>query len=191
MADAHDALRTDPTLAPLLDAHGELAVTPHDDLFERLVVAIIRQQLSTDAAATIRERVFDAVDVTPAGIAAADPAVLRDAGLSRQKTDYVTNVAAAFREHDYTRARFAELSDAAVREELTAITGVGDWTASMFLLFALGRADVFPVGDLGIRTGMQALYGADTTRAEMREIADSWRPYRSYASLYVWRAQDT
>lgn len=60
----------------------------------------------------------------------------------------------------------------------------------MFLLFALGRADVFPVGDLGIRTGMQALYGADTTRAEMREIADSWRPYRSCASLHVWRAQD-
>jgi DNA-3-methyladenine glycosylase II len=191
MGEPHDHLRDDRALGPLVDEHGELAVDPHDDPFERLVVAIVRQQVSMDAAAAIRERLFDAVEVTPEGIADADPAVLRDAGLSSQKTDYVRNVAEAFREHGYSRDYFADRSDDDVRAELTAITGVGSWTADMFLLFALGREDVFPVGDLGIRKGMQELFGDDTTRAEMRDLAaDRWQPYRSYASLYVWRAYE-
>lgn len=191
MSEPHDYLRDDPALGPLVDEHGEIAVDPHEDPFERLVVAIVRQQVSMDAAAAIRERLFDAVDVTPEGIAGADAAVLRDAGLSSQKTDYVRNVAGAFTEHGYDRDYFRELSDDEVRTELTAITGVGDWTADMFLLFALGREDVFPVGDLGIRKGMQELFGDDTTRAEMRDLAaERWQPYRSYASLYVWRAYE-
>jgi DNA-3-methyladenine glycosylase II len=190
MTDPHDALRDDPDLAPLVAEHGELAVEPHDDPFERLVVSIVRQQVSMDAAAAIRERLFDAVEVTPDGVAGADPDVLRDAGLSSQKTDYVRNVADAFRKHGYSHDYFAEMSDVAVREELSAITGVGDWTVDMFLMFGLGREDVFPVGDLGIRKGMQELFGEDTTRAEMRSIAERWQPYRSYAARYVWRAYD-
>jgi len=190
MADPHDALRDDPDLAPLVAEHGELELDPADDPFERLVVSIVRQQVSMDAAAAIRERLFDAVEVTPAGVASADPETLRDAGLSAQKTDYVRNVAEAFDERGYDRDHFAGLADDEVRDELTAITGVGDWTAEMFLMFALGREDVFPVGDLGIRRGMEELFGAETTRAEMREIAGRWAPYRSYASLYVWRAYE-
>jgi DNA-3-methyladenine glycosylase II len=192
MGDPHDVLRDDSVLGPLVDEHGELTVERHDDPFERLVVSIVRQQVSMDAAAAIEERLFDAVDVTPDGVADADPDVLRDAGLSEQKTDYVRNVAEAFRERGYGHDYFADLSDDDdVRAELTSITGVGDWTADMFLLFALGREDVFPVGDLGIRKGMRALFGEDTTRAEMRELAaDRWQPYRSYASLYVWRAYE-
>ena len=190
MTDPHDALRDDPQLGPLVDEHGELELDPADDPFERLVVSIVRQQVSMDAAAAIRERLFDAVDVTPESVAGADPDVLRDAGLSSQKTDYVRNVADAFREHDWDRASFADLGDDEVRAELTSITGVGDWTAEMFLMFGLGREDVFPVGDLGIRKGMQSLYGEETTRAEMREVATRWQPYRSYASLYVWRAYE-
>lgn len=190
MTDPHDALRDDPDLGPLVDEHGELSLDPADDPFERLVVSIVRQQVSMDAAAAIRERLFDAVDVTPEGVAGADPEVLRDAGLSSQKTDYVRNVADAFREHDWDRESFERLSDDEVRAELTSITGVGDWTAEMFLMFGLDREDVFPVGDLGIRKGMQSLYGEGTTRAEMRDIATRWRPYRSYASLYVWRAYE-
>jgi len=190
MADAHDALRDDPELGPLVDEHGELKLDPADDPFERLVVSIVRQQVSMDAAAAIRERLFDAVEVTPAGVAGADPDVLRDAGLSSQKTDYVRNVAEAFRDRGWDRASFQQLSDDEVRAELTSITGVGDWTAEMFLMFGLGREDVFPVGDLGIRKGMRALYGDEATRAEMREVAERWRPYRSYASLYVWRAYE-
>jgi DNA-3-methyladenine glycosylase II len=188
VSDPHDTLRDDPDLAPLVAEHGELAVDPHDDLFERLVVSIVRQQVSMDAAAAIRERLFDAVDVTPESIAGADSDVLRDAGLSSQKTDCVQNVAVAFRENGYDRDSFADMSDDAVRAELTDTKGVGGWTADMFLVFALGREDVFPVGDLGIRKGMHELFGEDTTRSEMRSIAERWQPYRSYASLYVWRA---
>ena len=190
MADPHDVLRDDANLEPLVAEHGELSLDGAKDPFRRLVTAIVRQQVSMDAADAIESRLFDAVDVTPDGIAGADPELLRDAGLSSQKTDYVQNVADAFREHGWDRASFADLSDDAVREELTAITGVGDWTAEMFLMFALGREDVFPVGDLGIRKGMYALYGDDLSRAEMREAASDWRPYRSYGSLYVWRAYE-
>lgn len=190
MTTPHDALRDDPDIGPLVDEHGELALDPAEDPFRRLVVSIVRQQVSMDAADAIEARLFDSVDVTPEGIAGADPTVLQDAGLSGQKTTYVNNVADAFREHDYDRDSFATMSDDAVHDELTSITGVGEWTAEMFLMFGLGREDVFPVGDLGIRKGMQRLYGEDTTRSEMRDIATRWQPYRSYASLYVWRAYD-
>ncbi|UHH14514.1 DNA-3-methyladenine glycosylase 2 family protein [Halobacterium litoreum] len=134
MADPHDALRDDPDLAPLVAEHGELELDPADDPFERLVVSIVRQQVSMDAAAAIRERLFDAVEVTPAGVASADPETLRDAGLSTQKTDYVRNVAEAFHDHGYDHSHFAGLANDEVRDELTAITGVGDWTAEMFLM---------------------------------------------------------
>lgn len=185
----YEYLRADDVLGPVVVEHGELALDPAEDLFERLVVSILRQQVSMASAAATRDRLFDAVDVTPAGILAADDEVLKDVGLSRQKTRYVNAVAEAFAEHGYSVAAFEGMDDDAVREELTAITGVGDWTADMQLMFALGRADVFPVGDLGIRKGMQRVFpdGEELTRGEMVERAERWAPYRSYASLYLWR----
>lgn len=186
----HDHLRaTDEVLAALIDDHGELGIEPAEDLFERLVTSILRQQVSMASAAATRERLFDAVEVTPAGVLAADEAVLKDAGLSRQKTRYVRNVAEAFVERDYSHEFFSGMDDEAVVAELTSITGVGTWTARMQLMFALGRPDVFPVGDLGIRKGMRTLYG-DLSREEMVEQAAAWRPYRSYASLYLWRSKE-
>ncbi|WP_336038222.1 DNA-3-methyladenine glycosylase family protein [Halobacterium yunchengense] len=190
MTEPYDVLREDPELASLVDEHGELALEPAEDPFRRLVVSIVRQQVSMDAAAAIRERLFDSVAVTPTGVASADSGALRSAGLSGRKAEYVQNVAEAFLEHGWDRAYFAGLDDDAVREELTAVTGVGDWTAEMFLMFALGREDVFPVGDLGIRKGMRALYGEELSRSGMRDVASRWRPYRSYGSLYVWRAYE-
>ncbi|MBX0323317.1 DNA-3-methyladenine glycosylase 2 family protein [Halomicroarcula sp. F13] len=186
----HETLREDSDIGPLVDAHGELTLDPADDLFERLVVSILRQQVSMASAAATRERLFDAVEVTPTGILAADDDVLRDAGLSRQKTRYVDEVAAAFEEEGYTVDYFADHSDEAVREELTAITGVGDWTANMQLLFSLGREDVFPVGDLGVRKGFSNVVGDGYDRPEMVAYAEGWAPYRSYATLYLWRAQE-
>jgi len=185
--DPHEFLRADPHLGPLVETHGELTVEPAEDLFERLVVSILRQQVSMASAAATRERLFAAVEVTPEGILAADEATLKDAGLSRQKTRYVRNVAERFVEADYDRETFAGMDDDAVRAELTSITGVGEWTANMQLLFSLGREDVFPVGDLGIRKGLRSLVEDDLSRAEMVEFAERWRPYRSYASLYLWR----
>jgi DNA-3-methyladenine glycosylase II len=186
----HDHLRAaDEVLRACIDAHGELGLDPAEDLFERLVTSILRQQVSMASAAATRERLFDAVEVTPAGILAADESLLKETGLSRQKTRYVRNVAEAFREKGYSHDYFAGMDDEAVVTELTSITGVGTWTANMQLMFALGRPDVFPVGDLGIRKGMRTLYG-DLTREEMVEKAEEWRPYRSYASLYLWRAKE-
>ena len=186
----HEALRADPDIGPLVETHGELTLDPASDLFERLVISILRQQVSMASAAATRERLFDAVTVTPKGIRAADNEVLRDVGLSRQKTRYVNEVADAFLEHDYSLETFEDAADEEIREELTAITGVGDWTANMQLLFAFGRKDVFPVGDLGIRKGFEAVVGGGYSRAEMQEYAERWSPYRSYASLYLWRASE-
>ena len=187
---AATALRADPKLAPTVAAHGVQTLTPAEDPFRRLLVSVVRQQVSMDAAAAIRERLFEAVEVTPAGILAADPQTLADAGLSAAKVEYVRNVATAHRERGWNREFFADVPDDAVLEELTAITGVGPWTAKMFLLFGLGRPDVFPVEDLGVRRGMETVCDRELTRAEMRERAADWEPYRSYAALYLWRAYE-
>ncbi|WP_049935723.1 DNA-3-methyladenine glycosylase family protein [Haloplanus natans] len=187
--DAVDALRTDPDLGPLIERHGRLSVEPADDFFARFVVSILRQQVSMASAEATRDRLFEAVEVTPDGILIADDDTLRGAGLSRQKTRYVNNVAEAFRDRGYTAAHFEGTDDDAVIDELTSITGVGTWTAKMQLLFSLGRPDVFPVGDLGIRKGMRTLYG-DIDRERMVETAERWAPYRSYASLYLWRVEE-
>jgi len=188
--DAISHLREDPDLKPIIDRHGEVILDPADDLFERMVDSIVNQQLATDAAASIRERLYDAVEIEPSAILQADESTLRDAGLSQQKTEYVRNVARAFEENGYSSEYFEGMDDDAVIAELTKITGVGVWTAKMQLVFSLARPDVFPVEDLGIRRAMEAIYGDDLTRAEMVEIAEQWRPYRSYASLYLWRSRD-
>lgn len=188
MTDAYAHLRTDPTLAALIDEHGEIAVERADDPFARLVTAIISQQLSVQSAAAIRERLFDRYEITPDGIRAADEEGMRECGLSSQKIRYVRNIAAHFEDgvsHDY----FADLTDEEVIDDLTEITGVGVWTAKMFLMSVLAREDVFPVEDLGIRNGMTKLYDLEDEQ-KMVEKADDWRPYRSYASRYVWRAVD-
>ncbi|WP_277552724.1 DNA-3-methyladenine glycosylase family protein [Halobaculum limi] len=187
---ALDALRADDLLGPVVERHGPLTIQPADDPFERLVVSILRQQVSMASAEATRERLFDAVEVTPEGVLAAEESTLKDAGLSRQKTRYVRNVADAFADHGWDRESFAEMTDDEVRTKLTAITGVGEWTANMQLLFTLGRPDVFPVGDLGIRKGMEELFGREMSRGEMTEAAERWAPYRSYASLYLWRAKE-
>jgi DNA-3-methyladenine glycosylase II len=188
--DPISSLKSDPDLRPLIEEHGELTLEPAEDTFERLVRSIISQQVSTASARAIRERVFDRFEVTPEAIIAADRDALRDAGLSSQKAEYVQNVAEAYLERGYDHAYFEEMSDDEVVAELTTIRGVGEWTARMYLMFCLGREDVFPVEDLGIRRGMESINDGDMTRAEMVDRAEPWRPYRSYASLYLWRAVD-
>ncbi|ELZ56433.1 MULTISPECIES: DNA-3-methyladenine glycosylase family protein [Halorubrum] len=196
MDDADDpvlsTLREDPTMAALVDRHGPLDVTPADDEFARLCTSIVNQQLSTASAAAIRERFVDVLggEPTPEGVLAADETALREAGLSGTKVEYLRNVAAAFRDDEraFTREELAGESDATVVDRLTEIRGVGEWTARMYLIFALGREDVLPLGDLAVRKGIERVYndGEELSRAEMRDIAESWRPYRSYGTRYVW-----
>jgi DNA-3-methyladenine glycosylase II len=189
MSTPHEHLRSDARLGPLVERHGRLELDPAEDMFRRLVVSVLRQQVSMASAEATRARLFEAIEVTPAEVLAADPETLRDCGLSRQKASYVRNIAEAF-DGEYDRAHFEALDDEAVIKELTSIKGVGEWTARMQLLFALGRPDVFPVGDLGVRKGMCALFGEELTREEMVTEAERWAPYRSYATLYLWRVDE-
>jgi DNA-3-methyladenine glycosylase II len=190
-ADAHEFLRADDAMAPLVAEYGELDLDPAEDLFRRTVVSILRQQVSMASAAATRERLFEAVEPTPESVLAAEPERLREAGLSRQKTRYVRELARTFREEDYEKAALADLEDEAIRDRLTAVTGVGEWTANMQLLFTFGREDVFPVGDLGVREGMATLFDVDREDREwMVEAARRWAPYRSYATLYCWRVEE-
>ncbi|WP_255149263.1 DNA-3-methyladenine glycosylase family protein [Halorarius halobius] len=191
MDDPHARLREDPELGPLVEEHGPIDLDPADEPFERLVVSVINQQLSTESAAAIRERVFEQCEVTPAGMLAADETVLREAGLSSQKTEYVRNLAREFEAGRLSRERLAAMSNDEAVAALTEVKGVGTWTAKMALVFVLAREDVFPVEDLGIRKAMAVLYGFEEDEREaMVEHAERWRPYRSYASRYLWRAVD-
>ena len=190
MTDPHVSLRDDEHLGTLVEEHGELSIETADDFFQRFVTSVLRQQVSMASAAATRKRLFDAVTMTPEGLLDADDETLRDAGLSRQKTDYVNNIARAFLDEGYSVDYFADHTDEEVIDELSSIKGVGEWTAHMQLMFSLGRADVFPVGDLGIRKGMHALVDPDLTRAEMVEHSECWAPHRSYASLYLWRVSE-
>lgn len=192
--DIEATLRSDPVMSRLVDRHGPIAIEPAENEFQRLCVSIINQQLSTASADAIRERVFEFFggEITPEAMLAADADALRETGLSRTKVDYMRNAAEAFVERDLTREGLAPLSDEEVIDELTRITGIGPWSARMYLLFVLGREDVLPLGDLGVRNGIRQLYadGGDLDRAEMRDIAERWRPYRSYGTRYVWLAYE-
>ncbi|MFB6167994.1 MAG: DNA-3-methyladenine glycosylase [Haloferacaceae archaeon] len=188
-----DSLRADPVTAALVEHYGtpEVAPAAADERFRRLARAITSQSVSTAAARATRERLFAlpvyADGVTPEATLAADPDALADAGLGERKARYLREAAAAWADGQIDPATLGDADERAVREAVTDVYGLGEWTASMYLLFVLGREDVFPVGDLAVRRAMTALYGhADENREEMCETAARWAPYRSYATRLLW-----
>jgi DNA-3-methyladenine glycosylase II len=200
MTGVEDLRSADPVLRALIDRLGPLdeyarrRARPKDP-YGALVRSIVGQQLSTKAARSIFERLtalFDGRVPSPRDLLEADPDAIRAAGLSRPKVAYLRDLAARVEDGDLDLDRLAELPDAAVQEELTAVKGLGVWTADMFLIFHLGRPDVLPVGDLGIRRAAQQVYGlAELPEAsELTRIAEPWRPHRSLACLYLWRSLD-
>lgn len=188
--DAMRALKEDSLLGPVIEEHGPITFDPATDVFRRLVHSIVSQQVSTASATAIRERLFDAVVIEPESVLEADEETLRDVGLSRAKVEYVRNVAEAFIANGYDKETFAEMTEEEIVSELTQIKGVGIWTVKMQLIFTFGRPDVFPVEDLGVRNGMETLFGEGLTQDQMVAEAERWKPYRSYASLYLWRVVD-
>jgi DNA-3-methyladenine glycosylase II len=159
--------------------------------YAALLRAIVGQQLSTRAAESIFKRLlamFDGNGPTPQQLIAADPDALRSAGLSRAKVAYLRDLAERVEDGELRLELLKELPDEEVSAQLTAVKGIGKWTADMFLMFNLGRPDVLPVGDLGIRNAMERLYDLPPKpgAAELIPIAEPWRPYRSLASLYLW-----
>lgn len=179
----------DEEMERLYEEQGEKQLERSDDPFESLLVSIINQQLSTQSAEAIKNRFFEKFERTPEKILEADEDEMSDVGLSSQKIDYMKSAAERFIEDDLSTEKLSEMSDGEVIDELTEIHGIGEWTAKMFLITVLGREDVFPVEDLGIRKAMENIYGLES-REEMKEKASEWRPYRSLASLYLWESLD-
>lgn len=182
----------DAALAEVIAAHPRCPLGRYRGTgFEVLAGSIIGQQLSTAAATTIGKRVRALAGgrVSAPAIAALPHAALREAGLSEAKTRYLLGLAEAAASGALNFRRLAQQPDEAVIEALTAFTGVGEWTAQMFLMFGLGRPDVAAPGDLGLQRGLQRLHGLDGRPGpdEFLELMAPWQPWRSIASWYLWR----
>ena len=188
-------MRRDPKLGAVIEKHGRcrLAESRTHDPFGALVGTIISQQLSTKAAATIRQRVVDVLGgrdhVTPDALLGAEMSALRGAGLSGQKVTYIRDLAEHVRNGSLDLHALDGHDDEEVITRITAVKGLGRWSAQMFLMFRLNRPDILPTGDLGIVKGFQILTGMQRRPAErtMERLAEPWRPYRSIACWYLWR----
>ena len=189
--------RRDPILADLIRKHGRcgLAAAQRTDHFSALTRAIVGQQLSTKAAATIYRRFVELLPdqlVTPHNVHAVTDAQLRAVGLSRQKTTYLRDLCARVNDGSLRLDALDTMSDEDVINALSQVKGIGRWTAEMFLIFRLHRPDVLPVGDLGIVNAVQRVYRLRKKPDAKRitKIGEAWRPYRSVASWYLWRSLD-
>jgi DNA-3-methyladenine glycosylase II len=163
------------------------------DAYQALAWAIVGQQLSTRAAASIWNRItelFDGRTPSPVQLLAIDPDRLREAGLSRPKVGFLKDLAERVEDGRLDLPRLQHLPDEDVVAELIEIKGIGRWTAEMFLIFHLGRPDVVSIGDLGIRRAVQRAYGMDELPdpTRMERISEPWRPHRTLACLYLWRS---
>jgi DNA-3-methyladenine glycosylase II len=185
-------------MARLIDQIGPLSLKRRrrgrpTDAYGTLVRAITGQQLSTKAAATIYGRLTDRYGgrtPTPEEIIATDPQELRALGLSNAKAAYLRDLAEHIVDGELPIDDLAQLPDDQVYELLIAVKGLGRWTIDMFLMFHLGRPDVLPVGDLGIRRAIQVHYGLEELPkpGEMEQIAEAWRPHRTLACIYLWES---
>lgn len=192
-AAAVQALReADPVLRGVIDRVGPFRLTPERDLFALLVRVVISQQISMAAAKTVAGRLKQR---TPRGRFTAKALTempleeVRASGLSGVKAGYVKNLAAAAR--SLKLREFPSLSDEEVTARVTAVKGLGPWTARMVLMFGLGRPDVLPTGDLGIRNAARDLYGFDAPPPLADHAAERWAPWRTVAAWYLWRHADS
>lgn len=189
--------RHDPVLRPVIERSGPCTIRPHRDYYGALVNSIVGQQLSVKAAAAIKQRfrdLFGGQLPSPKQILAKSEDELRTVGFSRAKAKYVRDLAQHVIDGKVRFDKLDSQSNEEIVAELTDVKGIGEWTVHMFLMFCMGRLDVLPTGDLGIRNGMRQLYGFDHAVApdEIKTIATKyhWHPYESIASWYVWRAID-
>jgi len=184
--------KADPVMERLIAKHGHCPIAEREfEPFHMLANSIISQQLSTRAAATIKQRVGVLVGVPfqIGKVLSIAPAELRGAGLSGAKTRYISELAAHVSDGRLNFEEIVSLNDEAVIEKLIIVPGIGRWTAEMFLLFGLKRLDVLAIGDAGLQRAARNLYGKKRSSATLLpRVAESWRPYRSIASWYLWRS---
>jgi DNA-3-methyladenine glycosylase II len=190
--------KSDPVLRKVIKKIKLRNRARRDDYFESLVVAIVNQQLSGKAAATILKR-FVALFPgrgkkfpTPKQVLKMPVPKMRKAGLSKMKVSFLKDLSKKFLDGTVDVKKIDTWSDEEVIEHLTAVKGIGRWTAEMFLMFSLARDDVFSYGDLGLRNAIQRLYGLrkNPSPAQAEKISSKWKPYRTLASLYLWASVD-
>lgn len=189
--------RSDPVIKGLVDSCPAPSFEKHDNYYHELVDSIISQQLSVKAARTIEGRfkdLFGGNFPSPEQILQKDVEELRAVGLSRPKARYIQDLATKIIDGSVAFDNIDHLSNDEIIAELTKVKGIGVWTVHMFLMFCMGRLDVLPTGDLGIRNGVMKLYNLDhvPTEREVEIIAEdnNWSPYQSVASWYIWQSLD-
>lgn len=186
----------DPLIAPLIARTDYSALGRNlaiSDYYTSLLRHIVYQQLSDAAASTIFARFSTLVGgaITPECISRLDPEAVRGAGISAQKLRYISDLTSRLLGGSLDLTRLAELDDEAVIAELTKVKGIGRWTAEMFLLFTLGRENIFSHGDLGLRKSFASLYGIESpTKEAIEQVVSKWSPYKSYGSLALWHYLD-
>jgi DNA-3-methyladenine glycosylase II len=190
----------DDTLKAIIDERGPLDLDTRqrgrpEDPYGALLRSIVGQQLSTKAARSIYGRLvelFGGSTPSPQELLDADPETVRAVGLSNAKVRYVRSLAEHVLSGELELDRLPDLGDEEVEREVTAVKGLGQWTAHMFLIFHLGRPDVLPVGDLGVRRAVERAYGFEElpSAEELERLGERWAPYRSLAALYLWESLD-
>ncbi|HSW37816.1 MAG TPA: DNA-3-methyladenine glycosylase [Candidatus Saccharimonadales bacterium] len=189
--------RNDPVLTPIIKRAGLATIQPHQNYYWELVDSIISQQLSVKAAASIERRfqeLFGQEVPAPEQILTKSVEELRAVGLSNAKANYIRDLAQHIVDGKLKFDRLDEQTNEEIMAELIDVKGIGEWTAHMFLIFCMGRLDVLPTGDLGIRNGIRKLYGFEhvPTPQKIIELAEKnhWHPYESVASWYIWHSID-
>jgi DNA-3-methyladenine glycosylase II len=188
--------KNDPKLKPILDALGLIKFKPQGEPFETLVESILSQQLAGSAAEAIIKKVrglFPEGVLEAEGIRRIDGRKLRAAGVSPQKLTYLKDLSLRVVRKRLDLEALSSMKDEDIIRALDEVRGIGPWTAHMFLIFTLGRPDVLPVDDYGIRTSIQRVYGLDELpkKAAIEKIAEAWHPYCTVASLYLWHSKDS
>lgn len=187
-------MESDPVLAKLIKRIGNYTLELNDDYYLKLVQSIVGQQLSIKAKETIWNRVENLCkDITATEILNVSDNDLRNAGISHSKISYIKGLSEKILANDLTFKNIESLNNNGVIELLTTVKGIGKWTAEMFLIFSLGRLDVMANDDAGLKRAIKWLYNFESTpiASEMNKISECWKPYRSIASLYLWKAIDT
>jgi len=185
--------RKDPVMAALIRSRPKVFLARRGEPFVTLARAIVGQQISVKAAQSVWDRVVTCAGaVTPEGILLKKPGELRACGLSDRKTEYIVDLARRFADGLVHPYRWPEMSDEEVIADLVQVRGIGRWTAEMFLIFSLLRPDVFPLDDLGLQKGIRGAYFRNRRIAlkTMAKLGETWRPWRSVATWYLWRSLD-
>jgi DNA-3-methyladenine glycosylase II len=186
--------RKDPVMAGIMKRHPKVFMMRRGEAFMTLARAICGQQISVKAAQSVWNRVVICLDekITPDAVIAQDRKKLRACGLSDRKTEYIADLAQHFADGKIHERNWPQMDDEAIIAELTDVRGIGRWTAEMFLMFNLLRPDVFPLDDLGVQKGIRVNYfkGRKISLGRMRKLGETWRPWRSVASWYLWRSLD-